>query len=555
MKKRVIALLAAVILTLGLSLQGFAASGVNVSFVKSYMRGGQLSMQFSVSCLYSGTYSAELIDADGNPAAAWAPQPVETKQGEEGITATFVWNPAPAPEGRYNMIVTTVNIYGQTSAVSVPVVRGARAAGEAPAVYDYLGGSALAPKNAGLNPGYTTGVYLLEGSTKDGSGLLTVVKANSGEYVFELRSVNPEKEVRLSGRIYGGQFQADGQSAAFATSDDGITVSGSQLFDGLYKPVTTAVDVGREATAQFAQAVLGAKAEQAGEMTDGWFWPVTAGTRNLLVARDLSAVYENGSRVWGTPDSMLAGDKLISEFGDGAGIYVESADGTNSQAAEEPYYTPLVKVYPERGAILVGETVKIAVEVPGGLPYELTAVPSDRGIVTYQDRSLTASAPGAFTVKGSVTVDGVSKEYSFDLVVIEPHIAFTSVPPTLGKKSSQQLSAVVVGGSGQVSYSLSDDSLARLVEGSWIEGTSDGVVTLTATAGSLSATADIAVGTTKLYTDETEETPPEEQGFHFSWSAFFVGSGLALTTVMVYFLRKHNREMGINPDDDYRKKL
>lgn len=555
MKKRVIALLAAVILTLGLSLSGFAASGVNVNFVKSYMRGGQLSMQFSVSCLYSGTYSAELIDAAGSPVAAWAPQPVETKQGEEGITATFVWNPALAPEGRYTMIVTTVNIYGQTSAVSVPVVRGARATGEAPAVYDYLGGTALAPEDAGTNPEYAQGVYLLEGSTKDGSGLLTVAKAISGEYVFELRSVNSEKEVRMSGRIYGGQFEADGQSATFAPAEDGVTVSGSGLFDGLYKPVTASTDVGREAAAQFAGTVLGAKTDGTSELLDGWFWPVTAGERNLLVARDLSAVYENGTRVWGSPDSMLQGDKLISQFGDGAGIYVESAGGTNGQPSEEPYYTPLLKVYPERGAILAGETVKIAVEVPGGLPYELTAVPSDRGIVTYQDGSLTASAPGEFTVKGSLTVDGVSKEYSFDLVVLSPHIAFISVPPTLGKKSSQQLSAVVVGGSGEISYSLSDDSIARLVEGGWIEGTSDGVVTLTAAAGSLSATADIAVGTTKLYTDEAEETEPEEQGFHFSWSAFFVGSGLALTTVLVYFLRKHNREMGINPDDDYKKKL
>jgi len=553
MKKRVIALLAAVILTLGLSLSGYAANGVNVSFVKSYMRGGQLSMQFSVSCLYSGTYSAELIDAAGNPVAAWVPQPIETKQGEEAITVTFIWNPAPAPEGRYTMIVTTVNIYGQTSAVSVPVVRGARTAGETSAVYDYLGGAALAPGNAGGNPEYMPGVYLLEGSTKDGSGLLTVAKANSDEYVVELRSVTAEKEVRMAGGINGGQFEADGQSASFSASADGITVSGTELFDGLYKPVTAEVDVGREAAAQFVGTVLGEKSQQAGEMVDGWLWPVTAGTRSMLVARDLSAVYENGARVWGTSEYMLAGDKLISEFGEGAGIYVESLSGTNVQSAEEPYYTPLVKVYPERGAILAGETVKILVEVPGGLPYALTAVPSDRGLVTYQDGSLTASAPGAFTVKGSLTVDGVSKEYSFSLVVLSPHIAFTSVPPTLEKKSSSQLSAVVVGGSGEIDYTLSDDSIARLVEGGWIEGTADGVVTLTATSGSLTATADIAVGTTKLYTDEAEETPPEEQGFRFSWPAFFVGSGLALTTVLIYFLRKHNREMGINPDD-YRKK-
>jgi hypothetical protein len=325
------------------------------------------------------------------------------------------------------------------------------------------------------------------------------------------------------------------------------------LFDGLYKPVTASTDVGREAAAQFADTVLGAKTDGTSELLDGWFWPVTAGDRSLLVARDLSAVYENGTLVWGSPDSMLQGDKLISEFGEGAGTYVEPAEGTNGQSAEEPYYTPLVKVYPERQAVLAGETVKIIVEVPGGLPYELTAVPSDRGIVTYQDGGLTASAPGNFTVKGSVTVDGASKEYSFDLVVLEPHIAFTSVPPTLGKKASQQLSAVVVGGSGEITFSLPDDSIARLVN-DWIEGKADGVVTLTATAGSLSTTADIAVGTTKLYTDEAEETPPEEEGFHFSWPAFFVGCGIAVTTVLMYFLRKHNRDMGINPDDDYKKK-
>ncbi|HWQ50818.1 MAG TPA: hypothetical protein VN369_03345 [Terriglobales bacterium] len=554
MKKRVFALLAAVILTFGLGLTGLAADSVGVGFIKSYMRGGQLCMQFSVSCLYSGTLHAQLIDEAGNPVAAWAPRPVETKQGEGGVTETFIWNPAPAPEGRYTMLVTTVNIYKQTAVAAVPVVRGARAAAETPAVYDYADGQ-LEPHSAPQpNPDYADGgVYLLEGSTKERSGLLTVAKAEGVGYVFELRAITPDGEARTAGRIFGGLFAAQGQTAALTPGEEGVTVSGSGRFDGLYKPVTTSVDVGREAAAWFAGAVLGTKAEQAGEMVDGWFWPATAGDRSLLVARDLSAVYEDGARVWGAPDSMLEGDKLLSEFGEGAGIYVESAAGANNQPAEEPYYTPLVKVYPERQAVLAGEAVKITVEVPGGLPYALTAVPSDRGLVSYEDGSLTASAPGFFTVKGSVTVDGAGKEYSFDLAVIEPHVAFTAVPPTLGKKSSQQLSAVVVGGSGKIRYSLSDDGIARLVE-NWIEGTSDGVVTLTATAGTLTATADIAVGTTKLYKEEVEETPPEEQGFHFSWPAFFVGSGIALTTVLVYSLHKHNRNMGVNPDDDYRKK-
>ncbi len=553
MKKRIFALLAAAILTFGLGLTGYAANGVGVQFVKSYMRGGQLCMQFSISCLYSGTYQAELIDEGGNPVAAWAGQPVETKQGEADVTGTFIWNPAPAPEGRYTMIVTTKNIYGQTSAIAVPIVRGVQATTGTPAIYDYLGGIASAPKNTQPNPVYTSGVYLLEGSTKDGSGLLTVAAAHTGDYVFELRSITADGEVRMTGRIYGGRFEADGQSADFAVTEEGIAITDSGRFDGLYKPVTVSVDVGREAAAQFAGAILGTKASQGGEMVDGWFWPVTAGDRSLFVARDLSAIYENSTRVWGSPDSMLSGDKLISDFGDSADVYVESEDGKNSQPAEEAYYTPLVKVYPERQAVLSGDTVKIIVEVPGSLPYELTAVPSDRGLVTYQDGSLTTSAPGAFTIKGNVTVDGTTKEYSFDLMVLEPHIAFTAVPSTLAKKFSYQLSAVVVGGSGEISYSLSDDGIAHLVDG-WIEGTTDGVVTLTATAGDMTATADVAVGTTKLYTDEAEETPQEETGFHFSWPAFFVGSGIALTTVLVYFLRKHNRDMGINPDDDYKKK-
>ena len=562
MKKRIFAVLLIVAMTTGLMLQGFAAGEVSVGFVKSYMRSGQLFMQFSISCLHSGTYWAELVAEDGTPVVVWQRQPIETQAGVESAVKSFSWEPGAEQPGRYIMIVTTKNIYGQTSAVSLRVVLKERTADEEPLKYEYVENVQILPAQLAPNPEYDTGVYLLEGSNQAESGLMSISQANEGgAYVFEFRRIVAGSEKRTAGLILGGEFETSKSVATFNVAADKIEVNGLAGFDGMYKLSTAVIDVGSQTAALFAAEVCEMTAAPEGDIVDDWFWPVTAGEDSVLVARDLSAVYMDKALIWGSAASMLAEDKLISKFGIEPWLYVENIAGKTEQLPEEPYYTPHVKVYPESRAAIAGQKVKILADVPGDLAYTITAVPGDRGLVSFKDGSLETTTPCTMPISGTIEVDGEIQNFTFEFSVVEPHISFTSVPAVIARKSNYVISAVVVGAKGEITFSLSDESIAKMKERAWIEGVNDGVVTLTASAGNLSVATDVAVGNTKLYADVEQlpaaegqegEAQPQEGG-RFSWPAFFMGSGMALVTVLIYRLHKQNRARGINPND-YRQK-
>ena len=82
----------------------------------------------------------------------------------------------------------------------------------------------------------------------------------------------------------------------------------------------------------------------------------------------------------------------------------------------------MVSVGPADPDIKVGESSKLTVSLPGGLPYTLSELKSDAADKVSVDGSgvLTAKAEGKAEISGKLTVDGVSREFKVEVSAYVP---------------------------------------------------------------------------------------------------------------------------------------
>ncbi len=541
--KVILCIMLVVMLTTALATSAIAATPVDVDFVKSYMRNGEFVAQYSISCIYGGTFKADLIDQDSNPVISWPETEIETLHGAEPAIKSFAFNPTHAELGDYQLIVTVQNANGQLASTSTKVTVASTQSGK-----QYIKDYTFLPLAktdlpAADSSSYTTGVYRLS-SGSDNSGLLVIKRLDEGRYVFEIRSSTDTGELRMAGILSDNMAKTeDGYTLTFSPYADGIRVSGDDRFSGSYSPHDSVADVGKEAALACAVELYPPTTNSSvGELVDGWFWSVTIDDRELLVAKDLSTIYEDKLLIKGNCASMLSSEMLITEsLSDN--VFATINGIVQDQPEADAYYAPYVSVLPERYAALVGEEIEIIADVPAGIEHSLEATSSDRGVVSYANGKLTMLSKGSVTIIGTITVDGNQREFTFDITSKEPEVLFAQTPAFLPLNERTEIKAVTIGATAPVTITSSDSNILE-VEGMIVEGKKDDFVTITATSGELATSYDMAVGTVRLYEDLMGEV--EEGGF--SWAGFFIGSGLATIVALSFFLHRVNRAMGVDPN-------
>lgn len=180
------------------------------------------------------------------------------------------------------------------------------------------------------------------------------------------------------------------------------------------------------------------------ETVDGWFYAVKAVNQpsgrefaRFLVAADLSAVYRSDDGeapilIYGSPESMLSAKTaplLQEEQADTdedldlpAGAELDSRDSETPPYEEQSRLSAVVSVGPVDPDIKVGESSRLTVSLPGGLPYTLSELKSGAADKVSVDGSgvLTAKAEGKAEISGKLTVDGVSKEFKVEVSAYVP---------------------------------------------------------------------------------------------------------------------------------------
>ena len=105
-----------------------------------------------------------------------------------------------------------------------------------------------------------------------------------------------------------------------------------------------------------------------------------------------------------------------------AGAELDSRDSETPPYEEQSRLSAVVSVGPAVPDIKVGESSKLTVSLPGGLPYTLSELKSGAADKVSVDGSgvLTAKAEGKAEISGKLTVDGVSKEFQVEVSAYVP---------------------------------------------------------------------------------------------------------------------------------------
>ncbi len=178
----------------------------------------------------------------------------------------------------------------------------------------------------------------------------------------------------------------------------------------------------------------------ADEMVGGWFYDVKANftdTKALIgefwIAQDMSAVYrvdtDKPILIYGSAQPLMDAEYMVTPSHD-IDKDTQAEDGNqNDETAKVPYSVFYVSAVSEQEAVNVGQTAKIAVTMPGNLPYTLEATSSDSVIAEVsKDGVITAKSAGQATIIVKLAIDDAQKIFELSFGGVEPLAENSKLP-------------------------------------------------------------------------------------------------------------------------------